>query len=138
MTETLTETTPWGRAAHQPFGVGAPRLWHRVCRTEDLEDSWGEAALVDGVQVALFKLAGPEVYAVDQRDPATAAAVMARGIVGSRGDRPTIASPLHKQVYDLATGECYTDPSLRLPTFAVRLADGWIQVSLGAEAEAAA
>jgi nitrite reductase (NADH) small subunit len=31
---------------------------------------------------------------------------MSRGIVGSRGDAPTVASPMHKQVFDLRTGIC--------------------------------
>lgn len=116
----------------KPLGGPAdPALtWHRICRIADLEDCWGEAALVEGRQIALFRLSATEVYAVTQRDPATAANVMARGIVGSRGSEPTIASPLHKQVYSLVTGECYGDPDLYLRTYPVRLADGFIAVGL--------
>ena len=82
---------------HPSYGTG----WHRVCAVEDLEPAWGEAALIAGRQVALFRTVSGEVYAVAQEDPATGAYVMARGITGSRGSRPTIASPLHKEVYDL-------------------------------------
>ena len=53
---------------------------------------------------------------------------MARGIVGSRGERPTVASPLHKEVYDLATGECFTNPALVLQTFRTRVVGGMIEV----------
>ena len=63
-------------------------------------------------------------------DPATGAHVMARGITGSRGARPTIASPLHKEVYDLETGECFGNPELRLATFGTRVVDGYIEVEL--------
>lgn len=108
-------------------GVSA---WHRICRLEDLETAWGEAALIENRQVALFRLSPTEVYAVSHRDPATAANVMARGIVGSKGGRPTIASPLHKEVYDLQTGECFGDPSLYLRTFPTRLVDGFIEVGV--------
>ena len=31
---------------------------------------------------------------------------MLAGIVGSRGDDATVASPMYKQVFDLRTGEC--------------------------------
>ena len=75
-------------------------------------------------------LADEEVYAVDHHDPHTGAPVMARGIVGSRGDRPTIASPLHKEVYDLGTGECFTDGSLALRTYRTRIVGGMIEVEL--------
>ena len=89
----------------------------------------GEAALVGGKQVALFRTTPDEVLAVSQQDPATLANVMARGIVGSRGSRPTIASPLHKEVYDLQTGECFTNPELRLATYSTRLVDGYLEVA---------
>ena len=105
------------------------RSWHSVCSLEDLEPNWGEAALVEGRQIALFRLATDEVFAVEQRDPATDAHVMARGIVGSRGDRPTIASPLHKQVYDLRTGERLDGPGSGLATFEVRVVNGIVQVA---------
>ena len=111
---------------HPSFGTG----WHRVCAVEELEPAWGEAALIAGRQVALIRTAAGEVYAVSQEDPATGAHVMARGITGSRGARPTLASPLHKEVYDLATGECLATPALRLETFSTRIVDGHIEVEL--------
>ncbi len=103
--------------------------WHSVCNLSDLEPNWGEAALVGGRQIALFLLPSGEVYAVDQKDPASEAHVMARGIVGSRGDRPTIASPLHKQVYDLRTGERLDADGAPLAAFPARVVDGIVQVA---------
>jgi len=110
----------------------ATTVWERACRVEDLEPSWGEAALLRARQIALFLLSPDEIYAVTHRDPHTASNVMARGIVGSKGDRPTIASPLHKEVYDLGTGECFTDPSLFLQTFRTRVVGGYIEVEVPA------
>ena len=107
------------------------RTWVAACPLDELESGWGEVALVEQRQIALVRVAADEVYAVDHFDPHTAAPVMARGIVGSRGDRPTIASPLHKQVYDLGTGECFTDPALVLRTFRTRVVGGMVQVELG-------
>lgn len=78
-------------------------VWHRVCPLDALEPWCGEAALVAGREVALVRI-GDTVHAVDHVDPHTGAPVMARGIVGSRAGATTIASPLHKEVYDLATG----------------------------------
>lgn len=111
--------------------------WHRVCRLEDLEPCWGEAALVAGRQLALFRISD-KVYAVDQRDPATGAYVMARGIVGSSGTRATIASPLHKEVYLLETGECLDGPELYLSAYPVRIEDGAVVVGLATASGGAA
>lgn len=104
--------------------------WHAVCRVDDLELAWGEAALIAGRQVALFRTGANEVFAVAHEDPATGAHVMARGILGSRGERPTIASPLHKEVYDLETGECFSTPGLNLATFRTRVTGGLVEVEL--------
>jgi nitrite reductase (NADH) small subunit len=109
---------------------GLTLRWHAVCPVDELEVAWGEAALVEGEQVALFKVSATEVYAAAQRDPATGSCVMARGILGSKGWRRTIASPLHKQVYDLGTGECFTDSALALRTYRTRIVGGMIEVEL--------
>ncbi|SDQ25076.1 assimilatory nitrite reductase (NAD(P)H) small subunit [Arthrobacter crystallopoietes] len=118
-----------------PDALAADALdWHTVCRVADLEVAWGEAALIDGEQVALIKVSASEVYAVAHRDPVTGAHVMARGIVGNKGWHRTLASPLHKEVYDLATGECFTDPALALRVYPVRLREGMVTVGLPADA----
>lgn len=78
----------------------------RVCSVADLEVERGRAALLDDRQVALFLMPDGAVHAVDNLDPYSGANVISRGIVGTRGDAPTIASPMHKQVFDLRTGEC--------------------------------
>lgn len=86
--------------------AAAPRTAVRVCSIDELVVERGSAALVDGHQVALFLLADGVVHAVSNLDPYSGAHVISRGIVGTRGAAPTIASPMHKQVFDLRTGEC--------------------------------
>jgi NAD(P)H-dependent nitrite reductase small subunit len=102
-----------------------------VCLLKALSPERGAAALVRGVQVALFRTFDDAVYAVQQRDPYSGAHVMSRGIVGSRGDIPTVASPMYKQVFDLRTGACLDpvgqDPR-RLVTYLVVVRDGVVHV----------
>lgn len=118
--------------SYAPFAgtTTADAAWVRVCRLSDLADSWGEAALVNGQQLALFRVGRDDVFAVAQADPATRAHVMSRGLVGTRGRTHTIASPLHKEVYSLATGECFGRPELHLGTYPVRVVGGVVEVSL--------
>ncbi len=110
--------------------TAAELVWHDVCALADLEVQWGEAARVAGRQVALFRVDAATVLAADHRDPRTGACVLARGILGSRGGAVTVASPLHKEVYDLGTGECFTDPSLFLQPFRTRVVGGFVEVEL--------
>src|SRR5882762_6743378 len=72
--------------------------WVPVCGYDVLLPERGVAVLVDGEQIALFRLADGTVRAVGNRDPFSGAYVLSRGIVGSRGDVPTVASPMLKQV----------------------------------------
>lgn len=101
-----------------------------MCELRDLEASWGEAALVNGRQPALFRVGNTDVFAVAHANPATRSHVMARGLVGSRGITHTIASPLHKEVYSPATGECFDNPAVHVGTYPVRVVDGAVEVSL--------
>lgn len=103
-------------------------LWAPVCRYTDLLPERGVAAWVHDRQVALFRTADGLLYAVDNRDPVSGANVMSRGIVGSRADRPTVASPMFKQVYALDTGECLDDPTKALGVHPVRVRDGVVEV----------
>lgn len=84
----------------------APSPWVRLCAAADLEVERGRAALLGSTQLALFLTHEGRVYAVSNLDPYSGAHVMARGIVGTRQDAPTVASPMFKQVFDLRTGEC--------------------------------
>ena len=104
--------------------------WTAVCPIEELEPGWGETALLAGRQIALIRVSTDLVYAIDARDPHTGAMVMARGIAGSRGDRPTIASPLHKEVYDLRTGEGLSHPQYSVRTYPTRVVAGVLEVAL--------
>ncbi|UJP39589.1 nitrite reductase small subunit NirD [Cellulomonas palmilytica] len=115
--------------------------WTPVCRLVDLAPERGAAALVDGEQVALFRLVDDTVRAVQQQDPFCGAFVLSRGIVGTRhvGDEvvATVASPMHKQVFDLRTGVCLDpvgkSPVAGLPadlrTWRVRVVDGVVEVA---------
>ncbi|MFB8190611.1 nitrite reductase small subunit NirD [Microbacterium sp. NPDC055988] len=105
----------------------------RVCGLSDLEVERGRAALFGTVQIALFLLADGTVHAVSNLDPYSGAHVMSRGIVGTRGDVPTLASPMHKQVFDLRTGECL-DTQGRAPSalrvWDVTVREGQIELNI--------
>ena len=143
--ETLTEAAP--APAETPSG------WVRVCALADLEIERGRAALLGDTQIALFLLADGSVRAVSNYDPYGRANVLSRGIVGtkslgnnarpsgntglsdsdqeSREDVPTIASPLHKQAWDLRTGmvvETQGKEALDIPVWPVAVRDGEVLV----------
>lgn len=106
--------------------------FEEICRLDRIPREGGVAALVDGEAVAVIRTHDDAVHALSNYDPFGRASVLARGIVGTRtvGDEevPFVASPLHKQAFDLRTGVCLDDASVAVATYDVRVADGVVQV----------
>jgi nitrite reductase (NADH) small subunit len=104
--------------------------WVVVCALEALTIERGVAALADGQQVAVYRLADGTVAAVGNRDPFSGANVMSRGLVGTRGGAPVVFSPMFKQAFSLETGGCLDDAERRLPWYPVRIADGLVLIGI--------
>ncbi|PCG87770.1 nitrite reductase (NAD(P)H) small subunit [Streptomyces sp. WZ.A104] len=121
-TETITtKTTASEATASGTVRLSCADAWLPVCDRSLLTPGRGVAVLLpDGDQAALFMDRSGQVYAIGNRDPFTGAYVLARGLLGSAGGRPFVASPLLKQRFDLATGACLDDAGAAVPVFAVR------------------
>ena len=110
--------------------VRVDAAWIGVCPASALDVDRGACALIDGVQVALFRVADGTLYALSNFDPFSRAFVLSRGIVGDREGTPKVASPIYKQSFDLATGRCLDDPSVVVPVYPTRIVDGLVEVAL--------
>ncbi len=103
--------------------------WIAVCPIDRIVPNTGVCALVDEQQVAVFRV-GDAVYAIGNYDPFSHAYVLSRGIVGDRAGVPKVASPIYKQNFDLRSGQCLDDETVSVPTFAVRVVDGQVEVGI--------
>ncbi|MGR9014197.1 MAG: nitrite reductase small subunit NirD [Gammaproteobacteria bacterium] len=113
--------------------------WIDACNIDDLQPNSGVCALLDGEQVAIFWLlpvlseaegADATVYAVGNYDPFGNANVLSRGLIGDIGGQPVVASPLYKQHFNLQTGVCLEDETVKIPVYAVRIDNGSVQINL--------
>jgi nitrite reductase (NADH) small subunit len=129
--ETL-RAAPASSNGSSPSPSDEPR-WEDICAESDVVPGTGAAAMLGAEQIAIVKTARGNLYAISNFDPFSRAFVLARGIVGDRDGRPKIASPIFKQNFDLETGACLDDASVKLPVYAVRVVSGRIQVSLAAK-----
>jgi len=105
-----------------------PSTWTPVCPFVTLPVERGVTALVHGAAVAVFRTYDDQVFALGNHDPRTRSGVLARGIVGMRGDVPFVASPTRRAAFDLRTGRCLDDPSVAVPSYPVRVVDGIVHV----------
>ena len=88
----------------------------KVCSLDDIVPDTGVCALVDGEQIAVFRI-GEHVFAVGNHDPFSGANVLSRGIVGDLNGELVVASPIYKQHFSLLTGRCMEDETVSVPVY---------------------
>src|ERR1700730_18729911 len=101
--------------------------WHSVCSLEDIFPESGAAALVDGKEVAVFRVRAA-VFAIGNYDPASDANVLSRGIVCDIGGEVVVASPIYKQHFNLITGRCLEEPRFAVLAYMGEVRNGQIWV----------
>jgi len=103
--------------------------WQSVCTLNDILPGTGVCALLGSEQVAIFRdRKHDELYAIANYDPIGEANVLSRGIIGSIGDELVVASPLYKQHFSLASGDCIEDAAYKVKTYPVRINDNNVQL----------
>ena len=114
---------------------------YTICNLNDIIPETGVCALVDGKQIAIFRTKHNHLFALDNYDPFSQANVLSRGLIG--GTTVTndagideailyVASPIYKQRFNLATGQCLDDESVTLNTYQVALNEDDVVVQLEA------
>jgi len=105
--------------------------WTAICLLSEIVPDTGVCALLKGRQVAVFRVGAeqPRVFAIDNYDPNSQAAVLSRGLVGSIGARIVVASPIYKQHFDLESGECLEAPAQSVASYPARIDGGQVWVA---------
>jgi len=104
--------------------------WTAVCPATEILPNTGVCALVEDRHVAVFRIGQNEFFAIDNIDPKSRASVLSRGLTGNLGERVVVASPVYKNHFDLATGECLEEPQHSVRAHAVRINGESVQVAL--------
>lgn len=102
--------------------------WSFVCDLEEILAHTGVCALIDGKQIAVFRI-DDQVFAIDNHDPASGVNVLSRGIVGDIKGEPVVASPIYKHHYSLLTGRCIEDPDKSVRVYAALVENGRVWVN---------
>ncbi len=103
--------------------------WTSACPYDYLIPGRGVGVLLDdGSQAALFRLDDGSLHALGNIDPFSGAAVLSRGIVGDRGGRAAVQSPIAKQAFAFEDGCCLDEASVAVPVYPTRIVDGMVHV----------
>lgn len=124
----MSEPTAHALQSTQPQGFGAHHGWGAVCPLHEIIRNAGVCALVNGRQIAVFRV-DDWVFAIDNHDPASGANVLSRGLVGDIKGERVVASPLYKHHYSLNTGRCLEDTTKSVNVYPARVTGGYVWVS---------
>ena len=105
--------------------------WLSVGPADRIPADSGRAMEVPIGQIAVFHVARDNhFYATENRCPHQKDMVLARGLLGTDGDEPKVACPLHKKTFSLQSGKGLSDPNYCVQTFPVENRDGELFVKL--------
>ena len=105
--------------------------WQQLAAVDTVPQDGGLAVDYGEVQIALYHFARRgEWYATQNTCPHRKEALLARGMLGSQGDEPKVACPMHKKTFSLRSGEGLNDPDYRIRTFPVQIREEQVWVKL--------
>ena len=105
--------------------------WIDICPVDDLQPDSGVCALVEDKQIAIFYMPKDNaLYAINNYDPFGKVHVLSRGLIGDIKGEPMVASPLYKQHFSLKTGICFEDETVKNETYAIRIENNRVEISL--------
>jgi nitrite reductase (NADH) large subunit len=117
------DSRPLNRRLHQ--------RWVSVGRVQDFPKDGGAAVRVGKVQIAIFNFTSRgQWYACQNMCPHKNAFVLSRGIIGTAGQEPKVACPLHKRPFSLTTGQCLSGEDFSVKVFPVRIVGDEVHVEL--------
>ena len=101
--------------------------WTAICRVQDIPPLGARrVARQRGLDVAIFRTSGDEVFALLDRCPHKGG-VLSQGIVFGR----QVACPLHNWTIGLCTGQAAAPDEGCTPKFAVKVEDGAVYLDAG-------
>lgn len=102
-----------------------------VCGLNDINLDTGVCALVNDQQVAIFRPASSQqVFAINNYDPIGKASVLSRGLISDVKGKLTVASPLYKQHFCLASGECLEDDTIQVSSYQTKIINDRVWISV--------
>jgi nitrite reductase (NADH) large subunit len=119
----LPKSKAEGRRSNRPQPrEDAKPKWTAVGRVADFPLEGGATIKYGRVQIAVFQFSSKgEWYACQNMCPHKRAFVLSSGIIGSQGDIPKVACPLHKRSFSLESGQCLSGDDYSVKVFPVKV-----------------
>jgi nitrite reductase (NADH) small subunit len=100
------------------------KIWFNAGKTSDFSSDGGNCIKYKNKQIAVIQFnRRNEWYACQNLCPHKMEMVLSRGMIGSMGDIPKIACPLHKKTFSLHDGSNLNGEEYAIATYPVKIVD---------------
>jgi nitrite reductase (NADH) small subunit len=107
---------------YQSVTVSAAKVWFDAGNVNDFIEDSGGCIKYKSKQIAVFNFHGKtEWYASQNLCPHKLEMVLSRGMIGSSGEIPKVACPMHKKTFSLIDGECLSGDEYKIATYPVKI-----------------
>lgn len=111
--------------------ITTEKIWVDIAAVTDFVPNSGRAILHNGEQIAVFNFNLTDWYATANQCPHKKQNLLARGLIGNQCDLRKVACPLHKNSFNLETGEHLGGTEAwRIETYEIKVEDGRVYLFL--------
>ena len=105
------------------------QVWYKAADVAQFPENGGACIKYKGMQIAVFNFSRQNKwYACQNLCPHKMEMVISRGMIGSKGDIPKVACPLHKRNYSLIDGDHINGDGEGIAVYPVKIEDGYVYV----------
>lgn len=109
---------------YETVSLNEVKIWFKAGKTADFQSNRGGCIKYKDKQIAIINFERrKEWYACQNACPHKMEMVLSRGMLGSMGDIPKIACPLHKRTFSLLDGANLNGDDLKIATYPVKIVD---------------
>ncbi len=114
---------------YQTVTDATAKIWFNVGNINDFQEDGGSCIKYQSKQIAIFNFDGKSKWFASQNlCPHKLEMVLSRGMIGSAGEIPKVACPMHKKTFSLLDGSSLGGDDLKIAIYPVKIENNQVLI----------